>query len=423
MNIAVFPGSLNGQFYAPPSKSATHRALLCAGLARGVSRLTHVGLSDDAKATMEGLKAFGANIQCQKDEVRVEGVETPSQSVCQINCQESGSTLRFLIPVAAALGISACFTGKGRLPERTLQPFVEAFSQKGVTIDYSGRLPFSVRGTLEPGEYAISGNVSSQFVTGLLLGLPMLPKPSRIRLTTPLSSSPYVDMTLDLLRTFGAEVTADSFGYQIPSLGRFQPADIRVEGDYSGAAFFLCGAALFGNVLCNGLSRETRQGDRAVLSLLEQFGARVKRQSERVTVAQSQLKGIEINADSIPDLVPILAVIGAFAEGETRILNASRLRLKESDRLSAMAQGLSKMGAEIMELPDALYLKGKKRLPGGCQVDSFSDHRVAMALSVAALGCEKPVEILNAQCVSKSYPEFYQDFISMGGMVHGVGMG
>ena len=280
MNISVFPGSLKGRFYAPPSKSAAHRALLCAGLARGVSHLTHVGLSDDARATMEGLQAFGAKIQCQGEEVEVEGIEIPSQTFCQINCQESGSTLRFLIPVAAALGISACFTGKGRLPERTLKPFVEAFSQKGVTIDYSGRLPFSVKGTLEPGEYSVSGNVSSQFVTGLLLALPLLPKPSRIRLTTPLSSSPYVDMTLDLLRTFGAEIIADSFGYQIPSLGRLQSADLRVEGDYSGAAFFLCGAALFGNILCGGLNRDTRQGDRAVLSLLEKFGATVKWQGE-----------------------------------------------------------------------------------------------------------------------------------------------
>lgn len=177
MNIAVFPGSLNGQFYAPPSKSATHRALLCAGLARGVSRLTHVGLSDDAKATMEGLKAFGANIQCQKDEVRVEGVETPSQSVCQINCQESGSTLSVFNSCGRGIGNFRLLYWKRASSGKNLAAFRRGFFSKGVTIDYSGRLPFSVRGTLEPGEYAISGNVSSQFVTGLLLGLPCCPSP------------------------------------------------------------------------------------------------------------------------------------------------------------------------------------------------------------------------------------------------------
>lgn len=328
MKVTIFPGKLHGEFYAPASKSAAHRALICAALSNGISRISHVGMSEDAKATMGGLCAFGARISHQGEMVEIEGIQTPSSEKILVDCGESGSTLRFLIPIAACLGIPAVFNGRGRLPERTLQPFVETFKGKGIEVAYTGRLPFEIRGKLRPGEYSISGDISSQFISGLLFGLPLLSEDSRIRLTTPLSSAPYVDMTIHMLRNFGVEIQSLPDGYFVPSVGLYTSGNFAVEGDYSGAAFYLAAGALFGNITCAGLDKSTRQGDREILSILERFGGKVEWGHCGVTVCRQRLCGIEIDADAIPDLVPILAVAGAFARGETRIVNASRLRFK-----------------------------------------------------------------------------------------------
>lgn len=417
MRAILTPAALSGVFAAPPSKSAAHRAFVCAALAEGKSTVRNVALSVDIAATMDALRTLGAVIEPLGDAAfSVTGIVQPPKQA-SIDCAESGSTLRFLIPVAAALGVAATFTGRGALPARPISPLYEQMLEHGCAFEYAGTMPFSVSGRLTGGRFTLAGNISSQFISGLLFALPLLEQDSEIRLTSPLESRPYVDMTLAMLRRFGIEIQESGQGFFIKGLQRCRPADVTVEGDYSSAAFFLCaGAMAGGGITCTGLDRHSLQGDRAVLDLLSQMGANVAWSENAVTVTRGDLRGIEIDARQIPDLIPVMCAAASVCAGETHVTHAARLRIKESDRIDATASALGSLGADIATLPEGMIVTGKERLIGG-SADGFNDHRIVMSAAIASCVCEGEVEITGAHAHTKSYPDFFEVFTALGGQV------
>lgn len=423
----IAPSRLSGGVTPPPSKSAAHRAIICAALARGKSRISPFAPSDDMEATLGAIKALGARAQLSDGVLFVDGSDTFCNNKSNIDCLESGSTLRFLIPIAAAGGVEATFTGRGRLPGRPLGPYLDCLPQAGVNVNRTdgqpnaASLPITVLGTLRPGVFTLPGDVSSQFVTGLLLALPLLSGDSEIALSSPLESAGYAELTLDVMRSFGVEAEAKNRGYLVKGNQNYAPGDRKIEGDWSQAAFFLAAGALGEKVSCRGLGFDSKQGDRAVAEILRRFGASLAFDSEsgEVSAAGGSLRGCEIDASQIPDLVPPLAAVAAFAGGRTVISGAARLRIKESDRLDTLTRGLNALGAKVEQKPDGLVIVGVKALHGGT-VDSFGDHRIAMALSVAALRSEGSVTINGCECVSKSYPGFFNDYNALGGRAHVV---
>jgi len=417
MKAVLKPSVLRGRLAAVPSKSDAHRLLVCAALADRPCELRLPFGSADIEATVRCLRALGAAFDRSGEALFVTPMGRPAPNAL-LPCGESGSTLRFLLPVAAALGSSARFTGEGRLPERPLGELLICLRAHGAVFDRE-KLPLAVSGALSGGEYTLPGDISSQYVTGLLLALPLLARDSRIRLDSPLQSAGYVEMTLSALARFSVSVIRRADGFFIPGGQRFRAPKgaVVVEGDWSNAAFFLAAGALGAAVTVTGLNPDSRQGDKIVTDLLIKFGARVRREGDAVTVSPGRLRGQTIDLGDIPDLLPPLAVVAAAAGGETRFLNAARLRLKESDRLSAVAEMLRALGAEAEEGPDFLTVHGGKRLRGGT-ADSRGDHRIAMAAALAAVLSDGDIVLENPAAVMKSYPNFFSDYQRMGGICH-----
>ena len=399
MNVIVTPGSLAGQVRVPASKSAAHRLLICAALADGPTRIALSATNRDIEATAACLRALGAGIERQGSLINVSPIARIPESAV-LDCGESGSTLRFLLPVAAALGARATFTGHGRLPRRPNAPLVDALRKHSAAID-SDLLPMAVSGPLTSGRWTLPGDVSSQYVTGLLFALPLLDGDSEIALTTPLASAAYVDMTLQALRQFGITVEPTEFGWRVPGNQRYRtPGEAAVEGDWSAAAFWLAANAMGARIDVQGTSPDSVQGDRAVADLLGQT---------------------TIDATHVPDLVPALAVAAARLPQRTVITGAARLRLKESDRLQTVTDLLSALGHGVSVTGDGLIVDGGEPKP--CEapvrtVDGANDHRIVMAAAVAAAFADKPVRITDAGAVEKSYPDFFRDFTSLGGKAH-----
>lgn len=415
-------GSLQGSVTAPISKSDLHRLIIAAGLCPGEKTvIRHYTMNDDILATASIMKAAGASVQFYDDYIEIWGIKTIKTDFVA-DCCESGSTLRFLLPVLSALGSKCYFSGQGRLPQRPLTPLINEMTAHGVQFS-AETLPFHICGTLNSGCFTFPGNISSQYITGLLMALPLCSGDSKIILTSPLESQGYVNMTLSVLRRFGITiqvVTPQEF--HIPGGQHYQsPCELTAEGDWSSAAFWLCAGALCGPVTVNGIQCDSLQGDKTVCNILEQMGADIYYTPDSVTVRSGQLHGITIDGSQIPDIIPVLSVVAACAVGETQIINAGRLRLKESDRLSSICNVLNRLGASVVEEKDGLLIRGGF-LEGGT-VDSFNDHRIAMSAAVASLRCELPVIIENPSCVSKSYPNFYEEFIRLGGIVHGIHLG
>lgn len=414
-HIQIAPGALNGEVSMPPSKSAVHRAILCAAMAQGVSTVAPVALSKDIEATIQCVQALGADICLCKQTLTIDGAGLFSKQDVLLDCEESGSTLRFLIPIAAAGGVLAHFTGKGRLPQRPIGVYLDCLPQKGVSLKTQGGLPLTISGQLKSGVYRLPGDISSQFITGLLLSLPLLDGDSEIVLTSALESEGYIDMTLQTMRAFGVTAEKTAAGYMVKGRQRYLPNTNYVcEGDWSQAAFFMAAGALGGNIKITGLNPHSVQGDRACLHLFEQFGANVRQAGNAVTVTRGTLHAIAIDARQIPDLVPILAVVAAFAKGKTTIYGAQRLRIKESDRLKAICSGLQALGADITETDDGLVVQGVSSLHGGT-VQGYNDHRIVMALSIAALNASGPVVITDRESIRKSYPSFFEEYKRLGG--------
>lgn len=413
----VSPGVLNGTVRVPSSKSAGHRAMLCAALANGTSLLTHLDFSKDMDVTLGAIQVLGCTVSAEQQQdgtsLHIAAGAPPSRA--EIDCGESGSTLRFLIPICAALGIETIFTGHGRLPERPIGIYLDLLPHHGITCKTEGGLPLQISGKLTPGTFSLPGDVSSQFITGLLLALPLLQQDSTIELTTPLESAAYVTMTLETMRDFGLTVTATENGWHVPGNQQYHARSYEIEGDWSQAAFFLAAAALGSSVSIVGLRKESTQGDKACADLFAQFGAQITWDGNLLHAEPNTLHGIEIDASQIPDLVPALSVAAALADGESRIYNAARLRIKESDRLAAMANALNGLGAQVTETPDSLLFQGVKTLKGGTDVQGCNDHRVVMALAIAALRAQKPVCIHDAQSITKSYTHFFEDYKTLGG--------
>ena len=414
-------GALAGTVAAPISKSDLHRLLIAAALCPPGEPTVIQGLtlSQDIEATAGILRALGAQVEFSENETRITPPSSRSQASILADCGESGSTLRFLVPVLAALGCEATFVGRGRLGQRPMLPLTQQLRLHGVSVE-NDLLPLTIHGPLTGGEFTFAGDVSSQYITGLLYALPLLKEDSTIRLTSPLQSMGYVKMTLDVLGRFGIQAEELPDGWRIPGGQRYRsPGQLKAEGDWSGAAFWLCAGALGRQPLTvTGLRQDSLQGDRAVCRILSQMGARLCWEGDALTVTGAPLTAVEIDGSQIPDIVPILSVAAALAQGETRIINAQRLRIKESDRLAAMAAGLSALGAQIQETEDGLLLSGKAELRGGAEVDSFGDHRIAMCMAVASTRCAQPVSIRDPMCVAKSYPDFYEDFRRLGGSAH-----
>ena len=405
MNVRLTPCAPHGAVQAPASKSAAHRLLICAALAKSPSVLRIADTNDDIKATVRCLRALGVSIEKQDAAWSVTPPAKWNDNVL-LDCGESGSTLRFLLPVVASLGAEAVFIGRGRLPERPNDALLEEMKRHGVSVEPG--FPIRIGGRLEPGDYAISGAVSSQYATGLLLALAHLEQPSTLTLLPPIVSAPYLSVTLDVLRRFGAQIAQSDNVYTI-SPAALRGGAFAAEGDWSGAAALLaCGFRV------GGLDPQSAQGDRRFPAIMAACGARVLQEDGTFQLDCSALRGTEIDAGDVPDLVPVLAALLATAAGESRITNAQNLRHKESDRLAATTALLCALGADVRETADGLLIRGKPLLSGGT-ADSANDHRIVMAAAVAAQKCSAPVIVRNAQAINKSFPTFFNLYRTQGG--------
>ena len=410
MQVTLHTPAPRGTLRAFPSKSEAHRALICAALANAPTTIICPDTNDDIDATAECLCALGAQIERTALGFCVTPIPTPVAHA-ELDARESGSTLRFLLPVIAALGTHARIARRGRLPARPLSPLRELLEQNGVHLADLADGSLEISGKLCGNDFSIAANISSQFISGLLFALPLLDLdvPATVRLIGQIESRPYLDMTLAALGAFGIDVAERDGMLTLPAHSRYtSPDTLTVGGDWSGAAAFACmGAVGKHSLTITGLDPHSTQGDRAVLSVLSRMGADVRIGADSVTVSPAPLHGVHIDAAHIPDLVPVLAATAALADGTTRITGAGRLRIKESDRLATTTAVLTALGADVTETEDGLIIVGKPTLSGGT-VDAYGDHRIAMTAAVASLGCTSPVTINGAQAVAKSYPTFWE---------------
>lgn len=417
MTVTIHPGQAAGTLPAIPSKSAAHRLLICAALADQPTTLACPQSSQDIDATAACLTALGADIQREAAGFHVTPVNrAAAPRDCLLPCGESGSTLRFLLPVAGALGVRASFLLQGRLGQRPMEPLVGQLQAQGCRIEQTPER-LTISGQLQPGQFTLPGDVSSQFISGLLLALPLLGAESRLSVTGTVESAGYIAMTLRALSAFGLTPEQKAWHFTLPPQGFHSPGTAPVEGDWSNAAPWLCMGVLAGTgVALTGLDPDSLQGDRGVCQVLDAMGGGIRWAGGTVQASPAPLHPVEIDARNIPDLVPVLAATAALIPGETRILHAARLRLKESDRLTTTAQTLNALGGQVRETEDGLVIQGKPSLPGG-QVDAQGDHRIAMAAAVASAGCTGSVTVTGAQAVEKSYPGFWRDLEALGRQV------
>ena len=425
MDIRITESKLRGIVRAVSSKSDVHRALICAALTDVCKseplRVYCNMISEDINATISVLSALGAHFSYKNEYIFVSPIDKKGLEgyKTELACDESGSTLRFMLPVAAALGVNSTFTGKGRLPDRPIDMLLKELMRHGIRAD-GIKLPFCIDGKLKGGNYKLKGNISSQFFTGILLALPIIGEDSVIEYEGRLESSRYVDMTIKTMEDFGVIISKTDKGFLYNSSESYTcPYEnvYETEGDWSNAAFFIVADALmkykYGNnedyIYIDGLNAKSLQGDKRVKIIVE----------DALSYSENK-EGCVMDASEVPDLVPIVAVLYSLINGRHIIKNAGRLRIKESDRLSAIYTVLKSIGADIEELPDGLIINGKKSLTGGKKISSFGDHRIAMSLAVAGLFCDKPIVIEGAEAICKSYPEFFEDYRKLGGKAYVV---
>lgn len=434
MQIRITPKSLSGTVSAPVSKSAAHRLLICAALGDRPCKIRCNGTNADIEATIACLCALGAEIKREDDFLFVTPIAALTQGAT-LDCGESGSTLRFLLPVVCALSADCTLIGHGRLPHRPLSPLYEELAAHGAILSENGKMPLTVGGNLSAGRFTIDGGVSSQFISGLLFALPLLQKPAEIVVTGKLESARYIDLTLEALAAFGIVPEKTETGWKFDGTERYRsPETLEVEGDWSGAAFWLVAGALpreeKASLTVTGLRESSLQGDKAIVPLLRQFGAKVEQAGDAYTVTAAPMQGILIDAADIPDLVPILSVAAAFAQGETVIRNIARLRIKESDRVSTILFLLGAFGVSAFADENTLTIFGGGSdggTPAICapSLDSFNDHRIAMAAAICASASVGDAEndtlvIKTAEAVRKSYPDFYDLYRTLGGIAEKI---
>ncbi|MFH1054498.1 MAG: 3-phosphoshikimate 1-carboxyvinyltransferase [Candidatus Altiarchaeota archaeon] len=421
MEFNVSPvGRLVGSIAAPPSKSYTIRAVLSGLLADGVSKIRSPLMSRDTEAAFNACRLFGGEVSQKGDAVEIVGtagkLSLPKAVVDSLN---SGTTIRICTALASLCGSEVALTGDESIRRRPIQPLLDALSQLGVeSSSTNGCPPLKVKGPLLGGACKIRGDVSSQFITAVLMAAPYAKKEVTVELTSPLKSRPYVDLTLDMLGLFGVEARNDGYKcFTVPSGQTYKAAEYAVEGDYSSAAFIIAAAALTeSNVEVKNLSKDSLQADRKILEIISMMGAKVKVSDGSVTVvSDGRLKGLKVDLSDSPDLLPIASVLGALAEGKTEIVNAAHARLKECDRIKAMATELKMMGAQVKERQDGLEIVGG--LLVGARVEGWLDHRVVMALAVAGLKAKGQTVISGAEHIDVTFPEFKNTLNTLGAKI------
>lgn len=416
--------TLKGEVEAPPSKSYTHRMLIAALLSEGKTVIEKPLISDDTLATLKAIEAFGAEIRRSGELWEITGQQPLKPPVKPVNCRESGATLRFMIPVAALTSGETTFIRGHGLSRRPIEPLLESLRQLGVKTRYNPEKPSVIvveGGGIKGGETTLRGDISSQFISGLMFACPLAQKDTEIMLTTPLESRSYVEMTREVLfrHSVMVNVSEDFNLIQVPSGQAYKPTRHKVPGDFSSAAYLLAAAAITSSkIKIRNLSYATNQGDKAILEILGQAGVKTRIGEDFIEVEGTLCRAIDVDARDTPDLVPACVAIACYAKGTSTIRSAGRLRYKESDRVKALYTEFSKMGADIKIEGDTLIIRGPCNLHGAV-IDPYNDHRIAMACAVAALGASSDTVILNAECVGKSYPKFFRDLCWLGANVVG----
>lgn len=421
MTAHLHPSTLGGTMHVPPSKSMAHRMLICASLARGFSHVEHLDYSVDIEATIDAMRQLGALIRPEANQAEVEGVPGGFATITRpINCSESGSTLRFLIPLFSLTGQQITFTGAPRLFQRPLTVYETIFHSQGLAFGVSGQ-DLVIKGALRSGTFTVAGDVSSQFISGLLFALPLLEGDSRICITPPVESLSYIELTRNAQKLFGvtSEWENDTTLF-IKGKQKYLAANCAVEGDWSQAAVPAVLGAVKGGISIAGLSPDSAQGDKVILSILEKCGAQVDWKNGLLEVMPPD--GIlhaagDIDMADCPDLGPVLTALALFCEGNTKLINAQRLRIKESDRISSVESEFKKLGGRLFSTHDSLQISGSTALLSDKVAVSHNDHRVVMALSVAALCAGIPLTIEGAEAIRKSWPNFFNDLKQLGAEV------
>ncbi|MFZ1300719.1 MAG: 3-phosphoshikimate 1-carboxyvinyltransferase, partial [Leptotrichiaceae bacterium] len=405
-----------------------HRAIIAAALAtpnkdKEVSRIDNLKYSVDITTTTEIMENWGANIEIGEDFEIIKGnsgIVNPKDEYTQ--CNESGSTIRFLIPIGLSSNNKIVFDGKGKLVERPLDSYYKIFDEQGIKYsNNNGWLPLNVDGQLKSGKYEIEGNISSQYITGLLYALPLLNGDSELKINKTLESKGYIDLTLEILEMSGIKVENNNYkSFFIKGNQKYNPFDYVIEGDYSQVAFWIVAGILGSEIKCLHVKKDSLQGDREIIEIVQRMGANVEIFDDYIIVKPSQTYGTVIDISQCPDIGPILTVLAALSKGETKIINAERLRIKESDRITSIKTELNKLGANVEEVGDSLVINGVERLTGSTELSAWNDHRIAMSLAIASIKCDGEIVIDEAESVKKSYPHFWEDFKKMGGDVEKI---
>lgn len=423
MDLKISKSNLEGEVIIPPSKSLSHRAIISAALADGRSEIRNIILSDDINATINVLKNLGVQIEIKGEDGRntliIQGENKFSVRNNYLNCNESGSTLRFLIPFFTLVDQELIFDGENKLIERPLDSYYKIFKKQDINFNTKdSNLPLKIKGNLTPGDYHLDGDISSQFVTGLLFVLPLLDGDSRIIINKELESKGYIDLTLDILEKFGIKIINEDYEqFIIQGNQKFKPTTYTVEGDYSQAAFWIVANLLGNTIKIKGLTQNSLQGDRVILDFIKKVGADYTFKDQSLLITnKTDLKSSTFDVSDCPDLVPVLSVLLSSIPGQSTIEKAERLRFKESDRLKSTRSELNILGGEIEEINDGLVINGVTAFKGGL-VSSWNDHRIAMALTIASLYSDDEIKLKEPMAINKSYPSFYEDFKSLGGRI------
>lgn len=418
MKVRISPSKCDGTVEIPPSKSMAHRAIICASLANGKSTITNVAYSQDIKTTIEGMRLLGADIEMKEDSVIVDGIKDFSAlKQEEVFCCESGSTLRFFIPLFSLCNQTVRFTGQGRLMQRPQKVYETIFHEQGLSFEQSEQ-EICIHETLKSGEYTLQGDVSSQFISGLLFTLPFMKEDSTIHIVAPFESKSYVDLTLQMLETFGVKsYYKNETTIIVPGNQKYKPFDYEIEGDYSQLAFFAVLGAIQNDLTITGVAHESKQGDKQIIDILKSFGVKIEEVKRGYKIYKSKLQGTAIDLSNCPDLGPILTVLGMYSLGNTRIYNARRLRIKESDRIEAMEIELKKFGVNITSTEDEIQICGSTNYTCNKNLYGHNDHRIVMALSVATTCSQSFCVIDDAQAINKSYPTFFEDLSKIQGKV------
>ncbi|MFA5007078.1 MAG: 3-phosphoshikimate 1-carboxyvinyltransferase [Candidatus Izemoplasmatales bacterium] len=416
MNVLITPGNMTGSVAVPPSKSQTHRAIIAASLAKGKSVIHNAAVNDDVAATIAAMEKIGVKIINNGSQLIVNGVSRILVSDDNfIDCNESGSTLRFVLPILALSREKVIYTGKPGLMKRPLSAYDDICRQHGLVYQQNEK-SIIVSGTLTPGVYEVPGSISSQFISGLMFALPLLRADSEIRILGSLESKGYIDMTVDILRRFGVRIEERVSSYLVPGNQTYAPTNVTIEGDHSQMAFFAVAGVLAGDVLCRNVTPVSLQPDRRILDVIRDMNGSVEVVEGGIRFRRSDLKGCVVDVSQCPDIAPIISVLGAYASGTTTIENASRLKYKESNRLQTTYDILKGLGADIEVTDTSIVLRGRDTLEGG-PLDPAPDHRIVMSAAIAATRCAKPVVIRHGEAVNKSYPNFWNDFMNAGGVI------